>query len=251
MRSFWHPWKTQGHDSVTQDLSFSEGCQTYFILCVNFGPCLAAAWRAGLRTRWDLTHVKLGSWNGQSFLLRTQVRSLAPHAPATHCFMRMTAGGQATIHLAINLDCELDHTRGHHLCLVFMMALESFISSQFPGLSCFLSFYFQMSKLKKTKNKTSPKCIVYLESSLSVFLYMNQMALFVGRKSEFNPSNHLRMTPFSRFSNWNVFIPGKNNTYFRELVWGFFTTYIKCIFQFEVLWVKFSPQTWVLDWIHF
>lgn len=175
MRSFWHPWKTQGHDSVTQDLSFSEGCQTYFILCVNFGPCLAAAWRAGLRTRWDLTHVKLGSWNGHSFLLWTQVRSLAPHAPATHCFMRMTAGGQATIHLAINLDCELDHTRGHHLCLVFMMALESFISSQFPGLSCFLSFYFQMSKLKKNKKQNFtemysvsgklPKCISVHESN--------------------------------------------------------------------------------------
>lgn len=157
--------------------------------------------------------------------------------------------GQATIHLTINLDCELDHTRGHRLCLVFTMALESFISSQFPDMSCFLSFYFQMSKLKK--KKSSLKCIVHLESSLSVFLYMNQMVLLVGRKSEFNPSNLLRMTPFSRFSNWNVFIPGKNNMYFRELVWGFLTTYIKCISQFEVLWVKFSPQTWVLDWIHF
>ena len=113
------------------------------------------------------------------------------------------------------------------------------------SLSCFLSFYFQMSKFKK---KTSPK---HLESSLSLFLYMNQMTLLVGRTSEFKPSNHVRMTPFSRFSNWNVFNPGKNNMYFREPVWGFLTTYIKYIFHCEVLWVKFSPQTWVLDWIHF
>ena len=53
-----------------------------------------------------------------------------------------------------------------------------------------------------------PKCISVHESS----------GTLCRKESEFNPSNLLRMTPFSRFSNWNVFIPGKNNMYFRELV---------------------------------
>lgn len=47
----------------------------------------------------------------------------------------------------INLDSELAHIRGH--CQILAMALESFIASQSPHLSCFLSFYFQTVSKKE------------------------------------------------------------------------------------------------------